>query len=164
MENVSDVVDESDRDKDCDSEPRPPDTKEASAIDSSPIKESGSISLPEEDSRYQALSDERDAFQKEVAQIRETLEAVQEKHREELSGLQGQLVTTREEKDHAEAQYRGLLGKVSTIRSQLGERLKADAVGLATPSDLSFTYRLKGGSFASTESYRRSRGTVYRSS
>ena len=73
---------------------------------------------------------ERTALREEVAQIRRSLEEIQEKHEDELGSIREQLADTQGEKEQAETQYRNLLGKVNTIRSQLGERLKADAVGL----------------------------------
>lgn len=76
----------------------------------------------------ETLAKERDALRDEVAQVRKALEEIQDKHEEEIVGMREQLAETKGEKDQAETQYRGLLGKVSTIRSQLGERLKADAV------------------------------------
>jgi len=76
----------------------------------------------------EALAKERDTLQEEIAQVRKSLEDLQEKHKEELSSVREQLAVTHGEKEQAETQYRNLLGKVSTIRSQLGERLKADAV------------------------------------
>ena len=88
--------------------------------------------LPQAETKlaFSALSEERDALRDEVAQIRKTLEVTREEHEEELDSIRGQLVTVQSEKEQAEAQYRGLLGKVSAIRSQLGERLKADAVNI----------------------------------
>lgn len=80
--------------------------------------------------RLDALAHERTALQLEVAQLRRSLEEVQERHDEELTGLREQLTATQDEKEHAETQYHTLLGKVNTIKSQLGERLKADAVRL----------------------------------
>ena len=82
------------------------------------------------EARFDALTKERTALQDEVAQLRRSLEQVQEKHEEELMNLRDQLDESRNEKAHAESQYRNLLGKVNTIKSQLGERLKADAVSL----------------------------------
>ncbi|PNS14890.1 hypothetical protein CAC42_2119 [Sphaceloma murrayae] len=82
-------------------------------------------------SRLDAAEKERDTLRAEVAQLRKSLEGIQSKHDEEL-------VTLREEKEEAEAakekaasQYQSLLGRVNTIKSQLGERLKADAEELA---------------------------------
>ena len=80
------------------------------------------------EARLDALAKERDALRQEVAQVRKSLEEIQEKHEEELGDIREQLAGTQGEKEQAETQYRSLLGKVSTIRSQLGERLKADAV------------------------------------
>ncbi|KAL9073206.1 MAG: hypothetical protein Q9161_003038 [Pseudevernia consocians] len=83
------------------------------------------------DARFEALVNERAALREEVAQVRRSLEEVQGKHEEELGSMRGQLADTQGEKEQAETQYRNLLGKVNTIRSQLGERLKADAEDLS---------------------------------
>ncbi len=80
------------------------------------------------EARLDALANERTALRDEVAQLRISLEQIQGKHEEELGSIRTQLEETQGEKEHAEAQYRNLLGRVNTIRSQLGERLKADAV------------------------------------
>ena len=80
------------------------------------------------EARLDALAEERIALRDEVAQLRRSLEQIQGKHEEELGSVRAQLEETEGEKEHAEMQYRNLLGKVNTIRSQLGERLKADAV------------------------------------
>ena len=82
------------------------------------------------DARLEALVNERAALREEVAQVRRSLEEIQGKYQDELGILRKQLAGTQAEKEQAETQYRNLLGKVNTIRSQLGERLKADAVGL----------------------------------
>lgn len=82
------------------------------------------------EARLDALARERDALREEVAQLRRSLEEIQEKHEEDLISFREQLEETRGEKEHAETQFRNLLGKVNTIKSQLGDRLKADAVGL----------------------------------
>ena len=78
--------------------------------------------------RLEALAKEREVLREEVAQVRKSLEEIQEKHDEELSSMREQLANAQGEKEQAESQYRSLLGKVNTIKSQLGERLKADAV------------------------------------
>ena len=93
----------------------------------------GQIAAPtatDTDARLEALVNERAALRKEVAQVRRSLEEIQGKYQDEMGVLRKQLAGTQAEKDQAETQYRNLLGKVNTIRSQLGERLKADAVGL----------------------------------
>ncbi len=76
--------------------------------------------------RLQAMQEERDNLRDEVTQLRQSLESLQEKHSEEVSGVKEELAQTKQSKEHAETQYRNLLGKVNTIRSQLGERLKED--------------------------------------
>ena len=78
--------------------------------------------------RFDALVQDRDNLRAEVTQLRKSLEELQQKHESEVEKLEEQLEETQGEKDHAESQYRNLLGKVNTIKSQLGERLKADAV------------------------------------
>ena len=78
--------------------------------------------------RLDALASERTALRDEVAWLRRSLEQMQGKHEEELANVREHLEETQGEKEHAESQYRNLLGKVNTIKSTLGERLKADAV------------------------------------
>ena len=80
--------------------------------------------------RLDAMAKERDTLRAEVAELRQSLESIQGKHQEELSGLREEVEDAQSAKENAESQYRTLLGKVNTIRSQLGERLKADAVCL----------------------------------
>jgi dynactin complex subunit len=79
--------------------------------------------------RFDALVKDRDALRQEVTQLRQSLEELQARHTSEIEAVQGELADTQAEKENAEEQYQSLLGKVNTIRSQLGERLKADAVG-----------------------------------
>lgn len=80
------------------------------------------------EARLEALARDRYALTEEVAELRRSLEEIQNKHQEELGGVRDQLEEAQGEKEHAESRYQDLLGKVGTIRSQLGERLKADAV------------------------------------
>lgn len=87
------------------------------------------------EARLDALARERALLREEVAQLRKSLELIQENHNEEVSNLQTELNDTRSGKDQAETQYRNLLGRVNTIKSQLGERLKADAVCIS-PFDI----------------------------
>lgn len=118
----------------------------------------------EMDPDFKALLDERASLREEVAQVRRSLNEAQESHEEELATVREQLSESRTEKEQAEAQYRGLLGKVSTIRSQLGERLKADAVRSIYLLVSQTTDKLIGGFIASTKSNRRPRRTVCGSS
>ncbi|OAX81391.1 hypothetical protein ACJ72_04271 [Emergomyces africanus] len=83
------------------------------------------------DPRFEALVRDRDSLRAEVAEMRISLEKIQSKHDEEMGALQNQLQQSQTDKEHAETQFRNLLGKVNTIKSQLGERLKADAEELA---------------------------------
>jgi len=77
--------------------------------------------------RLDAMQQERDNLRDEVSKLRESLEDLQRQHGAEVSGVKEELEQTQQGKEHAETQYRNLLGKVNTIRSQLGERLKQDA-------------------------------------
>ncbi|KAF2690713.1 hypothetical protein K458DRAFT_438533 [Lentithecium fluviatile CBS 122367] len=77
--------------------------------------------------RLDAIAKERDALRQEVTELRKSLESIQEKHDEEISSLQTELEETTESKEHFETQYKNLLGRVNTIKTSLGDRLKADA-------------------------------------
>lgn len=76
--------------------------------------------------RLTAMQQERENLRAEVTQLRQSLESLQEKHNDEVSGVREELAQSEQGREHAETQYRNLLGKVNTIRSQLGERLKED--------------------------------------
>jgi predicted nucleic acid-binding Zn-ribbon protein len=80
--------------------------------------------------RLEALSKERDTLRQEVTELRKSLEGIQEKHEDEINNLQTELEETNESKDHFETQYKNLLGRVNTIKTSLGDRLKADAAKL----------------------------------
>ena len=82
--------------------------------------------------RLDALVKERETLRDEVSELRKSLEEIQVKHTAELGGIRTELADTEGERDRAETRYRDLLGKVNTIKSQLGERLKADAVCICT--------------------------------
>ncbi|KAL8992450.1 MAG: hypothetical protein Q9188_007582 [Gyalolechia gomerana] len=101
---------------------------------SSPHTPRNSISKSSSDSteaRLEALAQERETLKEQVVELRRSLEKIQEKHDEDMNIIRSQLDQRTGEKEQAETQYRNLLGKVNTIRSQLGERLKADAEDLA---------------------------------
>ena len=80
------------------------------------------------EAKLEALVRERSALRDEVAELRKSLEELQQKHNEDTANLKQELEETQSEKENADTQYRNLLGRVNTIRSQLGERLKSDAV------------------------------------
>lgn len=106
------------------------------------------------EARLDALARERSALREEVAQLRRSLEEIQEKHEEDLLSIREQLEEAHGDKEHAETQYRNLLGKVNTIKSQLGDRLKADAVCLCLHSANRQAYFETGRSVASEDSNR----------
>jgi hypothetical protein len=85
------------------------------------------------EARLDELVKDRAALKDEVTQLRKSLQEIQETHEEEMKSQREQLEEATAEKTHAEEQYQNLLGRVNAIRSQLGERLKADAVGFITP-------------------------------
>lgn len=95
----------------------PPDAREADA---------GS----DPSARLEAMQQDRDNLRNEVSQMRQALEQLRTDHTDELSNVRDELSQTQHGKEVAENQYRVLLEKVNTIRSQLGERLKADAAEL----------------------------------
>ncbi|GAB7344932.1 hypothetical protein MBLNU457_3366t1 [Dothideomycetes sp. NU457] len=100
-----------------------------------PIQSTQPAQSAQEDSdtiaRLDAMAKERDSLQAEVAELRKSLQDIQSKHEEELSNVREEVDEIQAGKERAEEQYRTLLGKVNTIRSQLGERLKADAEELS---------------------------------
>jgi len=95
---------------------------------SQPSQQEGPADETDTTERLEAMARERDNLRAEVTELRKSLEEIQSKHEEEVHDLQDKLEESQSSKDHAETQYRTLLGKVNTIRAQLGERLKADAV------------------------------------
>ena len=80
------------------------------------------------DEELETPSKGQEALQEEVENLRVSLENTSRKHEEELSALKQELQEAQDGKEHAENQYRNLLVQVNTIKSKLGERLKADAV------------------------------------
>jgi chaperonin cofactor prefoldin len=78
--------------------------------------------------RFEALVRDRDSLRAEVTDMRKSLEEIQSKHQTDMEALQTKLDDAESKKEHAESQFRGLLERVNTIKSQLGERLKEDAV------------------------------------
>jgi len=101
-------------------------------VEPAEIAESRDTDHSDTTARLEAMAKDRDALTAEVAELRRSLESIQGKHDEELSGLKAEAEEAQTARDSAEEQYRTLLGKVNTIRSQLGERLKADAVSCPT--------------------------------
>ncbi|XPS78043.1 hypothetical protein M3J09_010063 [Ascochyta lentis] len=89
--------------------------------------------------RLDAIAKERDALRQEVTELRKSLESIQSqhegqstegahsKHEEEIQTLREELEEANEGKEHFETQYNNLLGRVNTIKTSLGNRMKADA-------------------------------------
>ena len=103
------------------------------------------------EARLDALARDRSALRDEVAQLRKSLEELQEKHAEELGSLRSELEETQSEKEHTESQYHNLLGRVNTIKSQLGERLKSDAVSILGSYKLQDAEHHTGGTRSSAQ-------------
>ncbi|KAF3492064.1 uncharacterized protein GIQ15_01581 [Arthroderma uncinatum] len=82
---------------------------------------------PGADDRFDVLVRDRDSLREEVIEMRRSLEEIQNKHDEEMETIQEKLRVAESQKEQAESQFHSLLGRVNTIKSQLGERLKADA-------------------------------------
>ena len=66
--------------------------------------------------------------------MRKSLEDIQSKHRTDMEALQEEVDDAESKKGQAETQFQKLLERVNTIKSQLGERLKEDAVCSRTRS------------------------------
>lgn len=81
--------------------------------------------------RLNALLQDREALREEVTRLRQSLEQLQSKHDDQLGRLNEELMAARAGKESAQEQYQSLLGRVNTLRTQLTERLKADAEQLA---------------------------------
>ncbi len=113
---------------DLDSEAEISHKKSLTTVDQTTQDSLSPVFSDDTEARLDALAKERTALRDEVAQLRRSLEQIQGKHEKDIGTVRAQLEETQGEKEHAEAQYRSLLGRVNTIRSQLGERLKADAV------------------------------------
>lgn len=89
-----------------------------------------SAASQETEAKTSEVTRERDDLKQRLDEIRESLDSAKKQHEEELAKVNAQLEVTQSGKEQAETQYKNLLGKVNTIRTQLGERLKADAVRL----------------------------------
>ncbi|RMZ75694.1 hypothetical protein DV738_g5346, partial [Chaetothyriales sp. CBS 135597] len=142
--------------EDSDTRP-PPASTDTSVYDDttgplpSPVKNTTATDDPTK--RLDDMIRDRDDLRAQVSHLRQSLEQLQAKHSDEIKDIQAkhhtqlehvqakhnaaiedvqaQLQESQGEKEHAEEQYQSLLGRVNTIRSQLGERLKADADELA---------------------------------
>lgn len=64
----------------------------------------------------------------EVLRLRAELAELKELHERDRAAADKRLADLQGQKDSVDAQYQSLLGRVTTIRTTLGERMKADAV------------------------------------
>ncbi len=108
--------------------PTRPGEKDSDIESSSQVDLSRPGDIDSTDAKLAALATERNNLRLEVTELRKSLESISAQHAANVSALQAQLVETQEGRESAESSYRSLLGKVNTIKAQLGERLKSDAV------------------------------------
>ncbi|KAK4901820.1 hypothetical protein LTR27_001592 [Elasticomyces elasticus] len=104
-----------------------PVVEEPAPVPEPPTEPEPQSTSPETTARLDAMQEERDSLRNEVTKLRQSLESLTAQRGNELSSVKDELEQSHQAKEHAESQYRSLLGKVNTIRSQLGERLKQDA-------------------------------------
>ncbi|CAN9465205.1 unnamed protein product [Alternaria alternata] len=79
--------------------------------------------------RLDAITKERDALRQQVTELKSaaTSDGSNSNYEEEIRSLREELDEANEGKEHFETQYKNLLGRVNTIKTSLGDRLKADA-------------------------------------
>ncbi|KAI9671790.1 MAG: hypothetical protein M1831_003318 [Alyxoria varia] len=87
--------------------------------------------LPNSTNKIEVAAPERDKLREEVTELRKSLESLRQRHEEETVSLKASVDEAQSGRDHAETRYQKLLGQVNTIKTQLGERLKADAAELS---------------------------------
>jgi chromosome segregation ATPase len=71
-----------------------------------------------------------EAPQLEVLKLQTELEEVKEQREKDKLEAENRIAEIQRQKDSVDVQYQSLLGRVTTIRTTLGERMKADAVGV----------------------------------
>ncbi|KAL9084214.1 MAG: hypothetical protein Q9159_005337 [Coniocarpon cinnabarinum] len=109
--------------------------KSSAAANGEPAKgttQSDSANAGDTASRLDMAVKERNNLRDEVAELRRELEDIQNRHNEEHGALRRDADQARTGKDLAESKYNKLLGQVNNIKTQLGERLQADAAELET--------------------------------
>lgn len=70
----------------------------------------------------------------ELQKLRNELEDERELRARDAADAEERIAELQEQKENLDAQYKNLLGRVSTIRTTLGERMKADAVSSSRSS------------------------------
>jgi hypothetical protein len=115
------------------------------------------VLIAEVEAKLAGAEQARDELQAQVLKLTEGQGDSQQSHEEELRNLRAELEESQTAKDHAQSQHKALLSKVNTIRAQLGERLKADAVGISSIICRIRTDISTGGPQNITSSHRRAR-------
>lgn len=86
------------------------------------------ISLVESVDLRETLSEEREFFLLEISKLQESLKAQEGQFHSIIQENEKKLETVLDEKQQLELQYRSLLGKLSSIKQGLEEKLRADSV------------------------------------
>jgi chromosome segregation ATPase len=96
----------------------------------------------EKEKKFQALGDENHNLSKEIQAYKEQIKSLEEvkspqtvggsSDDSEITHLKEALAASEAAKEEAEEQYQSLVGKLSHIKSTLGERLKSDSEELAS--------------------------------
>ncbi|QSL64233.1 hypothetical protein MERGE_000388 [Pneumocystis wakefieldiae] len=90
------------------------------------------ISLVESVDLRETLSEEREFFLLEISKLQESLKAQEGQFHSIIQENEKKLETVLDEKQQLELQYRSLLGKLSSIKQGLEEKLRADSEDLAS--------------------------------
>ncbi|QSZ31580.1 hypothetical protein DSL72_001147 [Monilinia vaccinii-corymbosi] len=102
----------------------------------------------EEDSTTQGQNSE--VLSSIEEKYKEEIAALKSQHAEEISTVQAELEETESSRDSWESQYHTLLTRVNTIKTTLGERLKADKAELAEANERIDDLESQNESFQST--------------
>jgi broad specificity phosphatase PhoE len=78
--------------------------------------------------KVEVLARERDNLRQEVAELRKSLEDIQDKHKQEKDDLHLKLEAAEEDKEEADQRHSDLRVRVKDITATLGERLKSNTV------------------------------------
>ena len=81
--------------------------------------------------RFEALVRDRDTLRAEVTELRKSLEDLQAKHQTESKSIQEQLEESQAETSDWQSKFTTLQDNVNTLKSQVRERFKANAVSLS---------------------------------
>lgn len=97
--------------------------------------EQGESSSSIQDEHSEAVTKIREQHTESLSQLQakhtDEIAKIKAEHTEELSTIRTELEESESAKEQAESQYQTLLGRINSIKSSLGERLKADKEELA---------------------------------